>query len=255
MIRYVPAQYRRYYIDMKGGFDEYLQKFSSKSRFTMKKKLRRFAEHSGGTIRWTTFRRPEEMSEFYRLARQVSTTTYQERLLHAGLPTSEKAQREIHELAAADAFRGYILWDGERPIAYLCCPIDDGVVKYAHVGYDPEFREWSPGIVLLRLALEQLFAEKRYRAFDFTEGEGPLKEFFASRFTECADIYFFRRKARYRAVVFVHSTLESASRRAGSMLDRLGLKTRVKDLIRFGRVRGRATNEEKPVAQVCEAVS
>ena len=34
-VRYVPLQYRRYYIDLRGTFQEYVKKFSAKSRYNL----------------------------------------------------------------------------------------------------------------------------------------------------------------------------------------------------------------------------
>jgi hypothetical protein len=43
-IRYVPSQYQRYYINLEGSFTDYLGKFSAKSRSTLQRKVRKFAE-------------------------------------------------------------------------------------------------------------------------------------------------------------------------------------------------------------------
>jgi len=254
-IRYVRAQYRRYSIDMTGTYDDYLRKFSSKTRFTLKKKKRRYVEHAGEPIVWRTFRDPSEIDEFYELARQVSERTYQERLLKSGLPDTEAFRRELRELAEKDALRGYILWDRERPVAFMCCPIRDGVVFYSHVGHDPDLRDRAPGVVLFVLALEQLFAEGRFRAFDFTEGEGPFKELFANQFTECADIYFFRRTLAHTSIVLGHATLESLSHSAGRTLERIGLKGRVRDILRSGKLWDRSPRDSRPPAHDLAAVA
>src|SRR5687768_13162449 len=51
LIRYVPSQYRRYFVDLKEGtFEQYLQGFSSKSRNTLKRKIRKCAEVHGGDM-------------------------------------------------------------------------------------------------------------------------------------------------------------------------------------------------------------
>jgi hypothetical protein len=89
-LRYVPSQYERRYIDLDGTFDEYLKRFSSKSRSTLRRKVRKFAKLCGGEPTWRTYRTPKEMEEFYRLAREVSRRTYQERLLDAGLPETDE---------------------------------------------------------------------------------------------------------------------------------------------------------------------
>jgi len=93
-IQYVPTQYQRFYIAMQSSFEEYLRKFSSKSRNTLRRKVRKFAESSGGRADWREYRSAEDMQQFYRVALQVSALTYQERLLKAGLPKGEDFQRE-----------------------------------------------------------------------------------------------------------------------------------------------------------------
>jgi len=234
-VRYVPSQYERRYIHLDGTFEDYLKQFSSKSRSTLRRKVRKFAQLCGGEPSWRTYRTPREMEEFYRLARDVSRKTYQERLLDAGLPESDEFRRKMIEAAERDDTRGYLLFHESRPIAYLHCPLHDGIAFYGYLGYDPEYAKWSPGTVLQHLALEQLFAEAGTRMFDFTEGEGRHKSFFATHSVLCADIYYLRRSLRNRCLVRLHAVLEAFSRSLVRLLDRLGVKERIKRLIRRGR--------------------
>jgi len=228
-IRYVPSQYRRHYVDLSGTFEAYLEKFSSKSRSTLRKKVRKFAELSGGSIAWRQFR-PEDLEEYHRLAIEVSRKTYQARLhLAAALPGLDDLRVQV---ARSGDARGFVLFHGARPVAYLFCPVREGDLLYQFVGYDPEYEPWSPGTVLLYLALQALFAEGGFRAFDFTEGEGAHKEFFGNRYVQCADLYYFRKSARNYLTVGLHAGLQSASGRAKRLLDRLGLKGRIKKMIR-----------------------
>jgi CelD/BcsL family acetyltransferase involved in cellulose biosynthesis len=231
-IRYVPTQYRRYYVDLRVSFQEYLNKFSSKSRSTLQRKVRKFSESCGGQIPWREFSRPDEMEEFYRLARQVSKKTYQEKLLNFGLPEGQEFKQELIDLAGRDLVRGYILFSGNEPIAYLYSPAQDGVLFYQYLGYDPESRDWSPGTVLQYLVLERLFSEGKFRMFDFTEGEGAHKEFFSTGSTWCADVYFLRHTLRNLLLLRLHSGLRSLSGMAVRALEKLGVKSRIKKLIR-----------------------
>jgi GNAT acetyltransferase-like protein len=233
-IRYVPAHYKRYCIDLTGSFPEYLKKFSSKSRWTLSKKVRKFQESAQDKVYFREFRNPKEMIEFHRLARVVSGKTYQEKLLNVALPENEEFKEEMTELAARDSVRGYILFHSDTPIAYLYCPIEDDIVFYNYLGHDPEFRVWSPGTVLQYFALESLFAEKRFRLFDFTEGEGQHKEVFSTSSTRCADVYYFRRSLRNIFLVLGHWEMGVASGFTAKILKRLGMKARIKKFLRFG---------------------
>ena len=222
------------------SFEEYLQKFSAKSRQTLAQKVRAFAKHSGGEVHWREYRDPEDLKEFYRLARGLARKTYQERLLGAALPDGDEFQREMLARAIDQSVRGYLLFFGGAPVAYIYCPIRDGVLLYEYVGFDPEQARLSPGIVLQYLVLERLFAEGGHRIFDFTEGEGAHKEFFATGSARCADIYYFRRSGRNLCLVGLHLVLASVSRTVATVLEWTGFKSRVKSLFR---ARARASSD------------
>jgi len=231
-IRYVTLQYDHYYVKVQGTFADYLKKFSSKTRATLNRKVRKFAEFSGGQIEWRSYRGSEDMVEFRRLARVVSEKTYQERLFSAGLPASEEYFEQMKRLAAENRVRAYVLFHKTEPIAYLYCPVEDGVLFYDFVGHDPAFSEWSPGTVLQYLVLEKLFEEGADAMFDFTEGAGPHKALFATDQMPCADVYYFKRNARNYLLVGFHAFLASLSRGITKTTEVLGVKRWLKKLIR-----------------------
>lgn len=231
-IRYVPSQYQRRWVDLCGSFDEYAQKFSSKSRKNMRRNVRKFTQLCGGEIRWRTFSVPEEMEEFYREARRISSLTYQEKLWNSGLPTDDEFRRQLAAGAAQSTVRGYVLYFGIRPVAYIFCRARNGFLLYEYVGYDPLFQSSSPGDVLLYLALNQLFAEGRFRALDFGPGSSFYKEFFSNRATPCADVYYFPLKLRVLFLLCAHSGLEFMSDAVRSLLGLLGLRARTRRFFR-----------------------
>lgn len=231
VLRYVFGRYARFHADLGGDLDGYLAKFSAKSRNTLRRKVRRFFD-SGPGCEMRVYQRPGEMAEFHRLARDVSALTYQEKLLDAGIPVEPGFLDELNDLAAADAVRAYVLFLHGKAIAYLCCPIVNGVLLYSYLGYDPKHAELSPGTVLQYLVFESLFEEKRFRAFDFTEGQGEHKRFFGTRATACADICYFRDSPSARFWVGLHRAFDRGSIATAALLDRLGLKARLKRLLR-----------------------
>lgn len=231
-IRYVPSQYQRYWVDLHGAFDEYARRFSAKSRKNMRRNVRKFAQLCGGEIRWRTFSTPEEMEEFYGEARRVSSLTYQEKLWNSGLPSNDEFRRQIAEGAAQDAVRGYVLYYGTRPVAYIFCRARNGFLLYEYVGYDPYFQSSSPGNVLLYLALKQLFAEGKFQALDFGPESSLYKKFFSNRATACADVYYFPCKLRVLFLLCAHSAFEFSSDAVRSLLGLLRLRVRTKRLIR-----------------------
>ncbi len=210
--RYVPVQYRHCFIDLTTSFREYEECFSPKTRSTLRRKIRKFADYSGGSVSWKVYRRPEDLEEFFLHARKVSRLTYQERLLDAGLPDTEEFAGEAARLAKEDRLRAFLLFDRGRPVSYLFCPEkDDGVLQYAYLGYDREYQRWSVGTILQWLALEALFAERRFRFFDFTEGDSSHKLLFSSENRLCANVYFLKRTARNLALTRAHHSINRLS--------------------------------------------
>lgn len=229
---YAPLQYQHCYIDLGQTFDTYQQKFSSKTRSTINRKIKKFVAHCGGTLTWKTYHTPAEMREFFRLARTVSKLTYQERLLDAGIPESEDFIREAEALAAQQNVRAYLLFHGERPVSYLYCPVQDGVLIYAYLGYDPEYMQLSVGTVLQWLAMEQIFAEGGFRFFDFTEGQSEHKRFFATHQQQCANVFILKKTLRNTVIIHSHWLMDRLSVWLGNALDKWGVKAKARHLLR-----------------------
>lgn len=189
---FVRQLYGRFYARLDLDFDAYLAGFSAKSRSTCRRKLRKLAERSGGTLDLRCYRSEEEIALFHAQARILSARTYQERLLDAGLPDGPEALAGMRALARAGRARGWLLFLDGAPIAYLWAPAEGSTLIYAHLGHDPDFAEYSPGTVLQLEAMRQLMAEKAFRLFDFTEGEGQHKSLFATGGVDCLDLLLLR---------------------------------------------------------------
>lgn len=231
-ICYVPLQYPHCYIDLTWTFEQYLAKFSGKTRSSIQRKIRKYSEHCAGELKWKTYKDPIDVREFFRLARQVSRLTYQERLLDVGLPEDQGFVEAAEALAAKGGLRAYLLFHGERPVSYLYCPEKDNALIYAYLGYDPEYQHLSVGTILQWLAIEQIFAERRFQIFDFTEGLSSHKQLFSSHQRLCANVYFLRRTLRNGLIVRSHIMMNGLSKWLGEALDRYGLKTRLRKLLR-----------------------
>ncbi len=192
MLALVRQRYTRFHVDLSLGFDAWFAGLSASTRQGLRRKARRI----DAVVR--RFRTPEDMAIFHPLARAVSARTYQERLLGCGLPDDLAG---LQQRAAADGVRAWLLVLDERPIAYLCCPVQGDTVIYAHVGHDATLAALSPGAVLQLEALRDLFAEGRFAWFDFTEGEGQHKRQMASGGTACVDLMLLRPTLVHRALI------------------------------------------------------
>lgn len=224
--------YRRYYIDMANSFDAYFARFSSKTRSTLNRKRRKLAAESGGQLDIGEYRSPQEIADFLELALPLSRLTYQARLLDAGLPESDAARTEMLERAQEDRLRAYLLFMGGRPVSYLYLPIDNGVISYAFLGYDPDVAALSPGTVLQLEALERLFAERKYRYFDFTEGEGAHKQLFGTDSAAACSFFLLKGTAVNHLLLGTLRAFDSSVATAKRLAEHGGAAKRIRQALR-----------------------
>jgi Acetyltransferase (GNAT) domain len=231
-IKGAPRCYARNYIDMAGDYAGYLAKFSSKTRSTIQRKVRKWAEFNGGASGLRSYQTPDELDDFLALAWPLSAQTYQERLLDAGLPNGDAARAEMRVLASQNDVRAYLLFHGDQAVSYLYLPIKDNVLRYAYLGYRPDYASHSVGTVLQMLALEQLFAERRFRYFDFTEGDGAHKQLFGTHSIPTATIILLAPKLANRALLTSVSWFDQAVAKGAAMAEKSGLKAVIRRRLR-----------------------
>lgn len=229
----VRQHYPRHYIAMQGGsFDDWWQGFSSKTRSTLSRKARRLGDQFDGGFTVRSYRTAAEVAEFMAIAGDLSRRTYQARLMQAGLPCDAEDVAQAVAAAADDKIRAFLLFAGGRAIAYLYLPVERDVLVYAYLGYDPDCADLSPGTVLHVEAMRALYGENRFRAFDFTEGDGAHKAQFGRATITCADILILCPTLRNRLTLAAMQGIDSAASRGKAVLDHLGLRAKVKALIR-----------------------
>ena len=231
---YTPYTFACHYIDLRaiGTFDAYLKQFSGKSRSTLLRKVRRFEEAGGGTADVRRYASAAELDEFFAAAVPLAVTTYQARLIGNALPTSAAFVAKAKARAERGEVRAFLLFLAGEPVAYLFCFLHDGVVSYNYVGYQSAHSAASPGTVLQHFVLQSMFADPACAVFDFTEGEGPQKQFFGRDSRRCAKSYFLRRTPRSLLLVHSHRALGRVTAAAGGLLDRLGLAKRLRSFLR-----------------------
>lgn len=232
-IVYVVKRHFHPLISLRGSFEGYLATLSGKTRSTLKRKVKKFADAGGGSMDFRTYRTLSEIQEFYSIARQISRETYQEKLFDVGLPANPQYLQEIIGLARTDQVRAYLLFLRGTAISYLFCPASGNRLRYAYLGFRPEYAEHSPGTVLQFLALESLFAEQRFEVFDLGEGGiGQHKRIFATHLVPSANVLYLRDTPSHRLLVQTHRVWTSLALTLDDALARSGFKRPLKRWLR-----------------------
>jgi hypothetical protein len=229
---FVRQAYVRSYARLDLGFDSYFSGFSAKSRSTLRRKVKKLADRSGGSLDLRVYRSEAEIEEFHRAARSVSALTYQERRLDAGLPDGPEALAAMRALVRRGLARGWLLFVDDRPISYLYAPAEGATLIYAYLGYDPEFAAFSPGTVLQFEAMRGLMEEGEFRLFDFTEGEGRHKRQFATGGLDCVDLLLVKRTPANLAIGHALGAFDSTVAAAKKAVTAVGAEALLRHLRR-----------------------
>ncbi len=90
----------------------------------------------------------------------------------------------------------------------------------------------APGTVLQLEALKSLYAERRFRFFDFTEGDGAHKALFSTHHVDCATVFLLKANARNRVLLTSQQSFNAGISQAGVFAQHLGVKAALKRLLR-----------------------
>lgn len=232
-LTYKTSSYNHHYVDTQVSFERYQDKFSSKTRSTLRRKVNKFFGSDTVNNYFRKFVSPDEIDRFFELAAPISTKTYQSRLFGRGLPLDEDFRREMKSKAHLGLVRGYLLYYSGLPVAYTFGPLtEEGVFLFDYNGYDPDYSKLSPGNVLQFKIIEDLCGDDKVRIYDLCIGESEHKSLFSTGSTRCIDVLILRASITNMLIIFGHLGVTWISRMTGIILARLNLKDRIKKLIR-----------------------
>jgi hypothetical protein len=194
--------------------------------------VRKFEDAAPGEVRTIRFTRPDEVESFIEQAAAISKKTYQWQLLGEGLRPTEKVKKHYAFLAENAWLRSYLLISRGTPCAFVTGYQYGSRFYLDDMGYDPDFREYSVGTVLQMGIVEDLFACHRPEVYDLGE-YGPHKEEFATEQFNQGKVLLFRRGVYTSLVRAGHWGCNTSTAAVSVMLERLGLKKRLKKMIRM----------------------
>lgn len=232
-IHHIYSVYKHYFVNTSGSFESYMARFKGKTLNSLKRKIKKIDKSNTETDTFRIFNRTDEIDEFLNIAKGISEQSYQEKLLGRELPTTHEFRNKLIEMADMNQFKGFILYAENTPIAYNLCPVyGNGILLYDYTGYDPKYSRYSAGTVLQYRIIEHCFSGDDIYAYDLCSGEGQHKEFFATDYKNCCDVFYFPVTPFYVITVYLKASIERFSKLTTHILDRLGLKSRIKKFIR-----------------------
>ena len=204
-------------LELPASWDDFLKSRSRSSRKGLRSSINRIRRELGPELRLTCLRRPEELETLIADSVAVAQLTYQE-TLGVGFRDRPQTRRLLEHAAEAGWLRGYLLYIGDRPIAFWHGLLYRGTFLIRDTGFDPELSELSPGTYLLSRVVEALCEDPDCQRIDFGAMQAEYKRRFSSYPVEFVSTYVFGRSLRGRTMTCIRTLTGAADRSARALL-------------------------------------
>jgi CelD/BcsL family acetyltransferase involved in cellulose biosynthesis len=197
---------RRHFIRLPGSVDAYLAGLGSRTRKSLKRRLRQF--HDAGRVELLRIEHPGQVDDFLEQAATISRNSWQLHVFGMRIRSGDRDRKVLDDLARRGLLRSYLLRLDGHPCAFSLGYQYEQVFYDSEVGYDRAYAGYSPGKVLFMLMLGDLTAHRRPEIYDFGEGDADYKDQLGGKSRSEAHVILVRRSLRNRSIVALHAALQ-----------------------------------------------
>jgi hypothetical protein len=216
------------------SIDEVYRRMSSDRRIETRRRVRKLQSHPAGEPRFVCYRGESELDHLFRDAEAIAKKTYQ-RGLGAGFADDSAVRQRLGLAAEKGWLRANLLYIGDRPVAFWIGMLYNGVFVSEYMGYDPEFRQVSPGMVLIMHVIEGFCNRANgdeVKELDFGLGHAEYKGALCSKSWLEAPIYIFSPTLKGLTLKLMRTTTRIADGIARRVLGSTQLFRRLKKMWR-----------------------
>jgi Acetyltransferase (GNAT) domain len=217
-----PATTTNWRLRVPASFDEWQNANSRREREDTKRYDKRIRRDVGDAVRVEIVRQLADVDRAAEVADQIARKTYQ-RGIGAGFRDSAPVRARWRAGASEGALDVRLLWFGDQPVAYTCGFVFEGTLWLEHLGYDPAFRRFRPGMFLLLRLIEDLAGRGDVHTIDFGIGDADYKRRLCDQHSEVVSVYVFAPTLRGLWLNSLRATASGLGRVSRACLGRLGL--------------------------------
>ena len=214
-------------IRLNGTFENYMGRFTSKSRKNRLRELRLLRER--GDVELVRVTNASEIDAFVEATCEVSKRTWQFDQ-GWGLRDPDVVRSKLQFLARRGCLRSYLLKCGNIPCSFILGHQYGSQFYTEFAGADYRWRSYSVGSILLLLVLEDLFNENSPQFYDFGN-YAKWQEYFATEHYPEASAWLFSRRAYPQFASSIYHACNVISIKTGAVLDRFHLKSKLRQLL------------------------
>jgi hypothetical protein len=172
--------------------EEFYRSLGPKTRQELRRKQQKLEKDISGPIRIRCFREVAEFDQAIKEAEGVAKKSYL-RGLGVGFDVSPKTREILRVKAQKGWLRTYVLYAGDRSLAFWMGDLVEGTFGGNFTGYDPDIAKYSPGMYLMAKVIEDFCNAKQAEVtkIDFGPGGAPYKASLGKSEGDDASVYIF----------------------------------------------------------------
>ena len=161
----------------------------------------------------------------------IALKTYQHSM-GVGFQYNEDTRRKWRLLAERGVLRAYVLYLQEAPCAFWTFYLYKGLAQSIETGYDPEYKYYHPGMILLVSIIKELCIDPKCDAIDYGLGDAHYKQQFGNERWLEASMNIYAPTVKGQWIRFLSVLTEGSTSVAKKLLLRMKVFDRVKRLWR-----------------------
>jgi CelD/BcsL family acetyltransferase involved in cellulose biosynthesis len=218
----VPAKTRNWKLSLPASYTAWSAAQPKREREDTRRYDKRLRKEYGESIRVELVDAARDVDRAGELLEGIARKTYQ-RGIGAGFRDSVDARSRWRAAALQDALDVRVLWLGDQAVAFMVGFLFDGTLWLEHLGYDPAYRRFRPGMFLLHRTIEELVSRGNVHTIDFGIGDADYKRRVCDRSREDVSVYLFAPTLRGLWLSSMRTAASLLGRAGEACLHRLGL--------------------------------
>jgi hypothetical protein len=161
------------------GLDGLFMSLARSQRSKLRRKYKKVISSFAGTAKVRCFRSLADLDLAISDMDEIANRTDKRLLLGVGVSNTRQIREQMVVAARKEWLRIYILYLDEKPAAFWVGTLYDRCLQADHVGYDPVWSKFSPGLYLFLHILEDL-REQDIKIVDFGYKDVQFKRCFCT---------------------------------------------------------------------------
>lgn len=221
-----------------GSYEQTISGFSKKHRYNVRRVDRLLVDRLGGHVRLRVFTQQQALAEFLSPAARITARSYQGGL-NVGLVDNPVTRAMLSAEATAGRLRCYWLEAKGEPIAHQVGCVHGDTYHLTATSFVPQFRELSPGQVLLIRVIEDL-CTANVRWIDYGFGDAEYKRIYGTESWTEQSVRLYGRTPRATAAWVMDLAATRGAAWLHAIAGRLGVARRLRNAWRRAMARAGA---------------